>query len=252
MTKIVVWDAGHGGKDPGGSGFDLKEKNLTLQIVKKAAALLEEQFADVQSMMIRSTDVFVDLNDRTAKANKLKADVLISIHTNAGGGLGGFESYIYNGYVSDGSIRLQQAIHTAMATQLKPFQVMDRGARRANLHMVRESDMPAVLTENLFIDVAKDAVLLRKAEMITALAQGHVTGVAQFLELKPKRDEEKITYSISTDVTLQVNEQIIPNTLLINGMTYAPIRTVGDALGMTVAWDGANKLIQMTSKKGSA
>lgn len=52
--------------------------------------------------------------------------------------------------------------------------------------MCRESKMPAVLTENLFIDVATDATKLKRKEVIDALIDGHVTGIAKYLGLKKK------------------------------------------------------------------
>lgn len=54
---------------------------------------------------------------------------------------------------SQNSIRLQAALHTAIMAELMPFGVIDRKQKIKNLHMVRESKMPALLTENLFIDV---------------------------------------------------------------------------------------------------
>lgn len=238
--KIVVWDPGHGGKDPGGTGHNLQEKDVVLNIATQAARLLKEQYEDVQSLLTRSTDVFVDLKARTDFANNAKADVLVSVHCNAGGGEGGFESFIYNGTVSDVAIQFQQILHQSIFEKLKANQVLDRGPKRANLHMCRESKMPAVLTENLFIDVAKDAALLKQPEVITVIAQGHVTGVAQFLGLKPKIMTGG-GYNISTDVTLSVNEQPIPNALIINGISYAPVRALGEALGATVQWDAPNR-----------
>ncbi|OPA80233.1 hypothetical protein BVG16_05675 [Paenibacillus selenitireducens] len=247
MTKIVVWDPGHGGKDPGGAGYNLQEKDVVLNIATQAAKLLEEQYEDVKSLMTRSTDVYVELKARTDYANNAKADVLVSIHCNAGGGNGGFESFIYNGNVSDAIIQFQQNLHKSIIQKLQANQVLDRGPKRANLHMCRESNMPAVLTENLFIDVAKDAALLKQPEIITAIVQGHVSGVAQFLGLKPKNTGGG-SYNISTDVTLSVNEQPISDALIINGVSYAPVRSLGEALGASVNWDAANKHITLTKK----
>ena len=52
---------------------------------------------------------------------------------------------------------MQNLLHTEIMATLKSYNVTDRGQKAANLHMCRESKMPAVLTENLFIDVADDA-----------------------------------------------------------------------------------------------
>lgn len=74
-------------------------------------------------------------------------------------------------------------------SRLKPFGVIDRNQKAANLHMCRESKMPAVLTEDLFIDVASDAAKLRRQEVINVLIDGHVAGIAKYLELKRKGEK---------------------------------------------------------------
>ncbi|MGG3309983.1 N-acetylmuramoyl-L-alanine amidase [Paenibacillus lautus] len=129
---------------------------------------LESEYEGVQALLIRSTDVFYELKDRTTVANKASADLLVSIHCNAGGGAGGFESFRYTN-ASAASRSLQNVLHTELMAALKPFGVIDRGQKAANLHMCRESKMPAVLTENLFIDVATDAAKLKRKEVIDSL-----------------------------------------------------------------------------------
>ncbi|WP_339268457.1 N-acetylmuramoyl-L-alanine amidase [Paenibacillus sp. FSL R5-0470] len=62
----------------------------------------------------------------------------------------------------------------------------DRGQKAKNLHVVRESNMPAVLTENLFLDVATDAAKLKKDVVIQAIIDSHVIGIAKYLGLKKK------------------------------------------------------------------
>lgn len=183
--KIVWIDAGHGGKDPGAVGNGLREKDIALTVSLGVKQRLEDEYEGVQVQLSRSTDVFLELGDRTAAANKADADILVSIHCNAGGGAGGFESFRYTS-ASAASRSLQNVLHTEIMAALKPFGVIDRGQKAANLHMCRESKMPAVLTENLFIDVATDAAKLKRQEVIDALIAGHVAGIAKYLGLKRK------------------------------------------------------------------
>ncbi|WP_422661333.1 N-acetylmuramoyl-L-alanine amidase [Paenibacillus sp. EC2-1] len=184
MMKVWI-DAGHGGKDPGKVDNGLKEKDIVLNISLNVKKRLESEYEGVQVMLTRSTDIFVELDERTKAANKAGADILVSIHCNGAGGAGGFESFRYTN-PQTASVTLQNVLHTEIMTALKPFGVIDRKQKAANLHMVRESKMPAVLTENLFIDVATDAERLKRIEVINALIDGHVKGIAKYLGLKSK------------------------------------------------------------------
>lgn len=80
---LIVIDAGHGGKDDGATGKKkLKEKDVNLSVALKLGAQLEK-LKDVKVRYTRKTDVFVPLDDRAQFANKLNADLFISIHTNS-------------------------------------------------------------------------------------------------------------------------------------------------------------------------
>jgi N-acetylmuramoyl-L-alanine amidase len=83
--KIIVIDPGHGGKDPGCNGVTHKEKDVSLAVALKLGKLIEENLEGVKVIFTRTTDVFVELEDRAQIANKAKADLFISIHCNAAG-----------------------------------------------------------------------------------------------------------------------------------------------------------------------
>lgn len=184
MKKVWI-DAGHGGRDPGATGNGLQEKDIVLAVSLAVKQKLESEYEDVRVFLTRSTDVFLELSDRTNSANREAVDILVSIHCNAGGGSGGFESFRYTN-ASAASTSLQRALHTEIVARLQPFGVTDRGLKAKNLHMLRESRMPAVLTENLFIDVSEDAARLKRREVIDALVAGHAAGIAKYLGLKRK------------------------------------------------------------------
>ncbi|MCY9734615.1 N-acetylmuramoyl-L-alanine amidase [Paenibacillus alvei] len=190
MTEVVVeWDGGHGGRDPGSSGNGVVEKDIALQVATEAAKRLERDYKGVKCLLTRSSDVYLTLKERTDKANAAGADLFISIHCNAGGGKGGFESFTYSGTRDAATAAFQAALHTEIMKYLKQFGVIDRGQKKKDLHVCRESRMPAVLTENLFVDVASDAAKLKRPEVIEAIISGHVSGVAQFLGLKRKAQQ---------------------------------------------------------------
>jgi N-acetylmuramoyl-L-alanine amidase len=79
---VVVIDAGHGGKDPGAIGSFSREKNLNLDIALKLGKLITDH-TDAKVIYTRKSDVFVELNERAEIANRAKANLFISIHTNA-------------------------------------------------------------------------------------------------------------------------------------------------------------------------
>jgi len=82
-VKTIVIDAGHGGKDPGAVGNNLKEKDITLSIALKLGELIKKHFSDVKVVYTRSTDEFIELFKRAKIANNAKADLFISIHVNS-------------------------------------------------------------------------------------------------------------------------------------------------------------------------
>lgn len=81
--KTVVIDAGHGGKDPGATFGEVKEKDIVLDVALRTGKLIKEQFPNVNVIYTRESDVFRTLAERADVANKQKADLFISIHVNA-------------------------------------------------------------------------------------------------------------------------------------------------------------------------
>src|SRR5690606_29502438 len=181
MVKIFI-DPGHGGNDPGAVANGLKEKDLTLKIAKYMRDYLLANFSGVSVRMSRETDKTVSLSARTNDANKWGADAFISIHINAGGGTG-FESYVYPG-VGKATKDLQNAIHGEVMKAFSGFR--DRGKKQANFHVLRETKMSAVLTENGFIDTKKDADFLKSEANLRKIGEAHAIGVAKYFGLKAK------------------------------------------------------------------
>lgn len=81
--KTIVLDAGHGGTDGATKGLFSKEKDIALQIALRLGKAIEENIKDVKVVYTRSTDVFVPLYERIGLANRVKADLFISIHCNS-------------------------------------------------------------------------------------------------------------------------------------------------------------------------
>lgn len=180
MSKLIVVDPGHGGSDPGACGNGLRECDLTLRISRDIRSALIRDY-DVRVELTRTDDVFIDLSPRAMFANQRDADYFVSIHINAGGGRG-YESYIYTS-PSDEAIRRQSIVHREVMAYMRGFNVPDRGQKRANFAVLRETAMPALLGENLFIDNPTDAGHLHDEKFLTGLAEAYARGIASAMAL---------------------------------------------------------------------
>src|SRR5690625_4425304 len=174
MTKIFL-DPAHGGNDSGAVANGLREKDLTLDIAKRIRKYLNDNYTGHSIKMSRTGDMYPSLTKRANDANNWGADVFVSIHINAGGGTG-FESYIYNGNVSSKTKSVQNTVHAEI---MKEIGGTDRGKKRANFHVLRETNMPAILTEVLFIDTKSDADKLKSSAFLDKVAKGHAEGIAK-------------------------------------------------------------------------
>ncbi|MBY7144799.1 N-acetylmuramoyl-L-alanine amidase [Virgibacillus sp. NKC19-3] len=184
-TRIFI-DPGHGGSDTGASANGLQEKDITLDIALKTRDMLNEQYSGHTIQLSRTSDVTKSLDARTNEANNWGANFFVSIHINAGEATG-YESYIWNGnYDNDNKERtdaIRNTIHNEIVEQTG---FTDRGAKESDLHVLRESSSPAILTENGFIDNAEDADKLKNDAFLEEIAQGHADGIAKALGLPAK------------------------------------------------------------------
>ncbi|MFD1448388.1 N-acetylmuramoyl-L-alanine amidase, partial [Oceanobacillus profundus] len=184
FIKIFI-DPGHGGQDPGGTGHGLKEKDIVLDIGFRIAEELS-RYTGVKVMLSRTKDIFLELSERTNMANNWVADYFVSLHTNAGGGTG-FETFIYNGSVSQETKNRQKDIHTYLANWLKSNNnINDRGMKQANFHVVRESSMPSILLEYMFIDNKRENNLLISKSYRNSLGKITAQAIAKSFNLKKK------------------------------------------------------------------
>lgn len=186
MTKLVVLDPGHGGEDAGAGGHGLEEARLTLAIAKRVRKALLDGF-DVRVELTRTGDSAVALDARAAFANDRDADYFVSIHINSGGGTG-YEDFIHRSAgASSETARRRAAVHAAVAAFMRTHRMRDRGEKAANFAVLRRTTMPAILTENLFIDSPDDAALLAKSSFLTGVAKAHAKGIATALQLPARR-----------------------------------------------------------------
>ncbi|WP_282142478.1 N-acetylmuramoyl-L-alanine amidase [Cytobacillus oceanisediminis] len=178
-------DPGHGGTDPGAQGNGIREKDIALDIAKNIKNILLAGYQNIEVRMSRENDTTKSLSQRTSEANSWGADFYLSIHCNAANGAArGYEDFIHNSLGSTSQTASYQNIIHAEVTKLN--KLIDRGKKKADFHVLRESAMPALLTENGFIDNAVDAALMKDPLWRQRVAQGHVNGIAKAFSLKAK------------------------------------------------------------------
>lgn len=145
MVKIFI-DAGHGGKDSGAVNVKIFEKDIALSIALKLEKMLKAY--GIETVMSRSTDVFVTLQDRAKLANNSNADLFVSIHVNSSiNPAKGIETLVYSycGNNKDVAQNVQDNLITATGT-------LDRGVKeRPDLYVLLQTKMTAILIETGFI-----------------------------------------------------------------------------------------------------
>src|SRR5699024_9444457 len=138
----------------------------------------------------RTGDTFLSLSRRANIANSWGADLFVSIHINAGGGVG-YEDYIHTSQNSKTkSGKIQSCINAEM---IKATGWRNRGRKRANFAVLRQTKMPAILTENGFIDTKTDADKLKSNSFLNKIADGHAKGIAKHFGLKKKKGSSSTT-----------------------------------------------------------
>lgn len=193
MSKTLVLDPGHGGSDPGAVGNGLREKDLTLDICKRIKKYLEDNYTVIKVHMTRTTDKYLSLSQRAQFANSKKADLFVSVHINAGGGTG-YEDFIHNSLSnSSTTAKMRDTFHKEVVKEQSFWR--NRGKKKANFAVLRETKMAAILTENGFIDTKSDANKLKSNTYLNRIAKGHAEGIAKALGLKRKSKPKKSTSS---------------------------------------------------------
>ena len=167
MSRLC-FDYGHGGNDPGACYNGRKESNDVLEIGKAVAKEIRRHGVIVDE--IRTTDTTISLQERSNYENKNNYDYFISFHRNAfkPEAATGVETYTYLNQDSR-SKAMADKIQTAVVN----IGFVNRGVKKANFHVLRETKAPAVLMELGFIDNSKDNSLFdsKKKEIIKALSK---------------------------------------------------------------------------------
>jgi N-acetylmuramoyl-L-alanine amidase len=228
VSRIVI-DPGHGGHDPGAGGAGVTEAAVVLDVALRLERLLKEQ-PGVEVVLTRRTDEYVSLEDRTAIANRERADLFLSIHANASKDTRahGIESYFLDfaptpaaaaiaarenavfgkamstlpeivrsialNNKADESRELAAVLEQSMARRLKNLNrnLMDHGVKRAPFVVLIGAVMPSVLVEISFITNPREAQLLRGDAYRQRVAEALLDGVLRYQ--KALRSAQAISY----------------------------------------------------------
>ncbi|QSZ26921.1 N-acetylmuramoyl-L-alanine amidase [Aceticella autotrophica] len=187
--KIICIDPGHGGYDSGAVGNGLQEKDITLKLALKVRDLLKNSCnviltRDSDSTSWDSRDTYTDLQSRCDIANNANADYFISIHVNCGPGTDGtgFESFYYRN-APQASKDLGQKIHDSLAAFYASKGFCDRGYKECGFYVLANTNMPATLIENLFINNPSDAKALSDDNFLNDLAGAIANALKNALNL---------------------------------------------------------------------
>lgn len=222
---VLVIDAGHGGHDAGACGAFSKEKNINLNVALEFGRLVEANCPDVRVIYTRKTDIFLSLQKRADIANRNKADLFVSIHTNAlpkGKIAYGSETYtlgmaraaanlevakrensvirleenykqVYEGFDPSKSesyiifelmqdTYMKQSVELARCIQRHYVKNgrKDKGVHQAGFLVLRQTSMPAVLTELGFISTPAEEKYLNSKQGIRELGRSIYNGFLQY------------------------------------------------------------------------
>jgi N-acetylmuramoyl-L-alanine amidase len=153
--KTVVIDAGHGGKDDGAISRSTghREKDLTRDMAMRLRA---ELAGDFRTILMRSDDTFVDLDERVIRANRYGDAILVSMHFNSGPShVRGPETYYWRVDSHGLATRLQQAM-----TAVSPAENANRSLVRRRLRLTRNPQIPCVLLEGGYLSNPAESHLI--------------------------------------------------------------------------------------------
>jgi len=221
LSKIrrIVVDPGHGGHDPGAIGVTgVQEKDVVLAVGLKLRELLKDELG-LDVVMTRSTDVFIPLEERTAIANKVNADLFISVHANAAANrnASGIETYYLNlakteksaqlaakengtslekvsilqailfdlmaNYKLNDSAHLAEEIQKALHKKVKGHfaDVKNLGVKQGPFYVLVGATMPSILVETAFLSNVQEESRMKKQSYLDMNAEGIMEGVRSYI-----------------------------------------------------------------------
>lgn len=155
-------------------GMSIYEGEFNRKVAKELFSLLDE--AGIEYIDIVNSQEDISLKERVNRANEIWRDredcIYLSIHGNAGKGTG-HETFVYN---KDSSAGDYGSIFNEELTKGLP-EFRARGLKEANFYVLKKTFMPAILTENLFMDTYKDCEFMLSSEGQKRIAKAHFEAI---------------------------------------------------------------------------
>lgn len=183
VKPVIILDAGHGGTDEGAKVNAFMEKKLTLSTALLTKKYLEQYGYRV--IMTRNRDTYLPLQRRVSIANKMKGSLFVSVHFNSSPSVEakGIEVFYFDSkelWRTKASKRLANCILYRVIDQTE---ALSRGIKQGNFHVIRETDMPAVLVEGGFMTNRDERAKLKEKAYLDKLAMGIAQGIDKYMKM---------------------------------------------------------------------
>ena len=171
--QTIVIDAGHGGKDLGASDSYVYEKHLNLDVARRLEILMKE--AGFRTVLIRSKDYFVSLEERAKIANRYRNALFISVHFNSSYKTSalGIETFYR-------SSKGQKFAGLVQGELIRNIGAVDRGVKTANFAVLRRTRHPAILVEGGFVSNDRERSAMLDPRFRQTVAESIARGIIRF------------------------------------------------------------------------
>jgi N-acetylmuramoyl-L-alanine amidase len=224
----IILDAGHGPNTAGKRTPDgtMKEFEFNSSVINKIKHLLQA-YENIDIMYAHEVTRDVPLSERTTAANRWNADLYLSVHANAYGDgswndVQGIETFVHTS-------KPQEAFNLAIEIQNQLIRATgrpNRNVKSADFHVLRETNMTAILVECGFMTNKEEAELLKSEAYRQTCAQALVNGLVQFYKLTKKETVKKPNlYRVQVGAYAKLeNAEQVKNQLIKDGYPVFIVR----------------------------
>jgi len=178
---VILVDAGHGGRDPGAVANGVREKDIVLPISLILGQSLQSMGYTVY--YTRTNDVEIDLEPRVALAERVNADVFVSIHANSLASLNSAVNGVET-FHARGSTLGRELASYVQSQIIASTGANDRKAKAAGFYVLARTSMPAILVETGFVTNAREAANLSDPNYQKRMAEAIAKGIDQFMRIR--------------------------------------------------------------------